>query len=496
MSENRREAVVYDLQFHGQEPARYSVKMRWWMCKDAGRWKVWDFEMLEEGNRLTSNMDAAMAAAVAGGAQAQTITQAATGIRNADDCVRKGDYASAEKTLKTLDGMTLAPFLIATRQYSWAALHLRQARYSDVIKDCDSIVPTGQDIPGIFELRATAENKLGRYDAALASTEKWEAALGPDRELYYERGFALTHLHRPAEAAVAFGKSLDEDPDSAGSLAELSQVLPAGQKQEVGTRFSRTQTPGEIFTRAVPILQRKRDLEGMRILIAAYRARNESANDPWLNYYDAELKVISKQYKEAAAELLPLLPQASEAGKKVFASEYLYSSRLAGESIRAYVNMPDQRSAFKDLAQPLLRDGMKTTLADLVRAMSKSFLTIRGRIITRRVWTKRPALTTQRRRSMPGRCRCQAGKTSRHFAPRVSSPATRPATVCRRITTLRHRIRPSGSSPSSTLERNGQTIYRSSWPPDAPMRRGILACRCGMRSRSFFPAITPLPCSF
>lgn len=373
MSENRREAVVYDLQFHGQGPARFSIKMRWWMCKDAGQWKVWDFEALEEGMRLTSNMDAAMAAAVAGGTQGQTITQGATEIRNADAYLRKGDYPNAEKRLKTLDGMTLAPFLIATRQYTWASLHLRQARYSDVISDCDSIVATGQDVPGMFEFRATAENKLGRYEAALATTDKWETALGPDRELYYERGFALTHLHRPAEAAVAFGKSLDEDPDSAGSLAELSQVLPAGQKEEVAVRFSRARTPGEVFTRAVPILQRKRDLEGMRILIAAYRARPESANDSWLNYYDAELKVISKQYREAEAELLPLLPQAGEEGKQVFASEYLYSSRLAGDAIRAYGNMPDQRAAFKQLAQPLLRDGMKTTLADLVARHEQKF---------------------------------------------------------------------------------------------------------------------------
>jgi len=121
-----------------------------------------------------------------------------------------------------------------------------------------------------------------------------------------------------------------------------------------------------MFKNAAPILQAARDLEGMQILIDAYRVRPESANDPLLPFYNAELDDLRKQYKEAEALLKPLVPLATVKGQEHFATEYLYSAELAGDSIEAYGIAPDKSAAFLLLAGRLLLKKDDATLTQLV----------------------------------------------------------------------------------------------------------------------------------
>jgi tetratricopeptide (TPR) repeat protein len=366
LSENRREAVVYDMEAHGIPPKRYFVKVRWWLNKSGVNWKIWDFEVLGEGMRL-STIAAAMipSSGLNGTAMSSNVTNGQQLIAAAAS-LKKGDWAGFETGLKALNGQPMMPIMLALQQLFWARLHVHQSDYPAVLKDCQAIESTGLDFPFVYEFYAIAYNKLGQYDKALESALKWENALGGESELYYQMGIALSHLKRNDEAAQAFEKSLDEDPEAAVSLVELSKLLPAGNKSKIADRFALSQSPATVFSNAAPILQRNRDLEGMQILIDAYRARTESANDPMLTYYDSELRILRKQYKEAEAQLKTILPSSTRPGLDMIAREYVYAALLAGDAMEGYSNAPDPQAAFKVLASRLLATRNNPTLEQLV----------------------------------------------------------------------------------------------------------------------------------
>jgi hypothetical protein len=353
LSDSRREAVVYDLEYRGIGTSRYTVKMRWWMRKSGGQWKVWDMEALEEGIRATTIMSSMMASAVSTGVM-PVVAQAGPLIKSVSADLLNGNVKSAETNLKLLDAMALPNEFVAIRHVLWSALHTRQSNFDAALADCDAAEATGLDVPVVHQLRTMAYNRKGKYAKALDSAGKWEESLGGDSELYYERGTALSKLQRPVEAAKAFGQSLDEDSEAAGSLAELSHALPPGRKGELATRFAQCSDPTTMFRNAMPLVQQTRDLDGMGALIDAYRGRRESANDAWLTYYDGELKIMRKQYKAGELLLKSLVPEAEKIRQEDFLNEYVSAAMLAGDSIEAYDFRSDKRAVFKDLASQLL----------------------------------------------------------------------------------------------------------------------------------------------
>jgi tetratricopeptide (TPR) repeat protein len=350
LDSDRRDAVVYDLETHGTPPRRYSTKVRWWLHFRGGRWRIWDFEMLEQGFRMSTIMASGMGAN--GPVQNSPLLAVAPILKALGPDLQTQNWNKMEADLRQFDAISVPAQLDALRKTFWGVLHTRQAKYAEALADCDAIEATGQDVPIVYKLRAEACNHLGQYDKAVESCGKWEDALGSDADLYYERGTALAHLKRSDEAARAFEQSMDEDPDAGGSLAELSKVLPEDGKFEIARRFALSQAPTVVFIHAIPILQRARDLTGMQQLIDAYALRPESAGDQWLSYYRAELFILRKQYKDGEALLQPLVPSASTKGKALFASEYYFAATMAGDAVTAYQSSAQPTTAYHELANP------------------------------------------------------------------------------------------------------------------------------------------------
>jgi hypothetical protein len=366
LSDNRQEAVVYDLETKAFSGEDVRVKVRWWVQKNGTEWKLWDFEGLESGMRASSLMASAMIAAGNLNGPQPPIALAAPHLRAAAAAVQQQDWKKAEASLKNLDGLKLPPEIDGAYKALAAVVHFRQSRFDEALKDCVAAEATGQDVPIVHEVRTRIYSALGRDEDLLQSAQKWEQALGSDCDMYYLIGDAQAKLKHPAEAAVAFGKSLDEEPDAGGSLAELSKVLPDGKKSEIARRFGLCKDPHAVFTASVPIVQRARDLQGMQMLLDAYRARRESAGDPWLTYYDAELKIIRRQYDQAEIQLKTLLPQATVAGQEIFESEYLHAARLAGHAVEAYGVASKPPAAFKLLAERMLGEEDRPMLIRLI----------------------------------------------------------------------------------------------------------------------------------
>lgn len=372
-ADGQQEAIVYDLETHGVFPKRYPVKARWWLRKTGSQWKIWDVELIGEGLRIS----AAMAAVVPAGGLASSLPAGLASsiprFQTVTRDIKAGDLAGAESELRILNAQNLPSEFAAMREVYWGMLHIRQLQYNAALTDCDAAEKTGEDVPFAHEIRTLAYDKLGQFDNAYQSALKWENTMGGDFQVYYLMGRALAHLNRPAEAAVTFGKSLDEDPDAAGSLSELSSVLPPGKKAEIGRRFALSQNPAGVFAIAAPVLQRARDLEGMQALIDAYRAQPGSASDPHLAYYTGELMIIRGQFKQAEAVLKTLLLLPDNGEQKKFAEEFYYAAFLAKDAVNAYADSPDAPVAFHNLARFALVLGDYRTLDKLVKAYQPHF---------------------------------------------------------------------------------------------------------------------------
>jgi tetratricopeptide (TPR) repeat protein len=369
LSSDRREAVVYDLEQHfgGTGTSRYISKMRLWLRNDDGVWKIWDFEDLNTGMRVSSII-ASMVGSVGGSTNIQAMQSALVDIKAMPGFVQARDWPALDRTLKRLDSMSLPVEFVAVRYMFHAVSDVKQDRYERALKECDAVDATGQDMPIINEFRSQALNHLGRYDEALVICSKWEDALGGDLELYYERGCALEGLKRTGEAIDAFGKSMDEDPDALGAMEKLARLLPADQKSEAGRRLSLCKNPHAMFIALMRNMQKSRDLAGMGIMIDAYAARPESAGDEWFIYYKAELKILQKNYRQGELLLQPILADAGTTAPKATTIEYYYAAALAGDSMNVYRAAADKKFAFTQLASRDYTQGYYIMLGELVTA--------------------------------------------------------------------------------------------------------------------------------
>ena len=205
-------------------------------------------EGLEEGLRIstfTSSVITAGMPQLAGGVSQSTIMTTIGDIKSTTG-VGTGNLTAAEAALHKLDNDPMVtPDMSALRQFLWASLHIRQQRFQDALTNCDAIEATGQDVPIIWEYRTIAYSRLGQYAKALDMAQKWEDALGGDRDLYFERGKALSRLNRPADAAVELGKGVDKTPTprrdrlncacaSRGSAIDARRAI--GQGRRTGRR--------------------------------------------------------------------------------------------------------------------------------------------------------------------------------------------------------------------------------------------------------------------
>ncbi len=352
LSENHQEALVYNIEF-ADGSDHEMMKMRWWLRRDGSHWRVFDRETMNLGYRSSTFKAATIQAwadsSVTGYSQSN-VNQAFAAYNTA---TTQGDFKAADVALHSMDSMFLPDCYKQSRYVDWIWLHYREGMYTACLTDCDAIEKLGADVPMIQYYRTLCYFNLRKYDESLASAKKLEECLGDDREVYYEMGKALARLNRKDEAAAAFGKSLDQDADANNSLAELSRLLPAEKKDEIVTRFNQSHHPARVFQNTMETLSNSRDTRGMELLLEAYRGHSESANDPWLAYYAAQLKIDQKQFADAEHLLEPLLPQAGTKQTARFRRRYFYAAVQADDTVHAYEVATDKQEAFTTMASQL-----------------------------------------------------------------------------------------------------------------------------------------------
>src|SRR5262249_1886176 len=99
----------------------------------------------------------------------------------------------------------------ARRWVLTATVELRRGRPDEALGSLDKAQSFTPKMPCLDRLSALAYNARGQPEKALACLRRYTDALGDDSQTWRERGVALAHLGRLAEALGAFRESLRDD---------------------------------------------------------------------------------------------------------------------------------------------------------------------------------------------------------------------------------------------------------------------------------------------
>lgn len=347
----REDAVVFS---QHRTAEGIGMKMRWWVGRSGGKWKIYDFEDLEMGVRSSVSMAAVMDSAGKQGF-APRQAEALTAVSTAMGFLMQQQFDLAEQQiLPTLD-VPLPKAMAAWRLAQLAIVETSRTHWAEVLDLLDRAATFNPEMPLLPMLRAQALNGQGRFEEAAADARKYIAELGGDDHGSFLLGTALAGMGKKPEAADAFREGLDAYSDSVDNLVGLAGVLSDAEMEDIADRFARFQNPSARFVDVASQLIANENAAALAALVRCNRER--SPRDPHNDYVEGELRWMRQEYEQAAESFRSALPQMSEA-ERVDCQKALRNSLLyAGKPVEAYQSMPDGDDTFLAVFNRLVTTG-------------------------------------------------------------------------------------------------------------------------------------------
>jgi tetratricopeptide (TPR) repeat protein len=251
------------------------ARSRWWLTRIDGQWFVYDAEDLDGGMRWTSVMAAGMQ-----GDQDQNLALA-RGLRAAMQALAQADGDAALQALEPFRGKRFPDDLAYAQHLMRGVAHILKRDYAAAYVELDWAGEIKPDVPMVDLLKSRISFETGDYAAAIAFADHAIQTLGADVEALHWKGNALYKLNRRDEALAAFGAALDDDPDSASTLADFTLCLTEGRRDEAARRFARSSMTPELLNAVTTQLASPADSNVLASVHRAYReAHPEDAPAP------------------------------------------------------------------------------------------------------------------------------------------------------------------------------------------------------------------------
>lgn len=165
------EVVVIVRHRDGEVPG---MKMRWWVIKKNGVCKVFDYEDLDGGLRMTAGTGAVLAST--DGPDMQLQQKAIAELHDAAVAISVSQNVElADQKLRGIASVKLPKVFDANRLVLTAVVRIRQGEFDAVLKVCDQAHALRADMPIIDLLKGKACNCLGKWDEALKHIEAYRA---------------------------------------------------------------------------------------------------------------------------------------------------------------------------------------------------------------------------------------------------------------------------------------------------------------------------------
>jgi tetratricopeptide (TPR) repeat protein len=345
-----------------------TLKMRWWLVRRPAGWKVYDFEDLDMGTRVTTMMGVA---AAAGPERAREIGRATAALRDVFVAVNAEDADTAERKLKEANAVRLPRRIDAVRWLATGMVRLLRGQFREALRALDQAAACNPDVPALDLLRGTAHNGLGEWATALRHLDTYRDLLGDDATVCRQRGDALRGLGRFRESAAQYRKALDYNPKEADAfLGLLHSLTEKDRRDDVPARFARLDNPRETFVACAESLHEEHDGTGLEQVALAMRKIDP--NFAPAAYYLA----LARAWAGRSADAVPLfrfaLAREKDAKKRsAYVTGFLQAMLQGGKPVEGYSAAPAPREAFRRLAADLKQAARTPDLQRLVAAHAR-----------------------------------------------------------------------------------------------------------------------------
>lgn len=348
----------------------YSGRMECWLVRRKSGWKLYDFNDLAFGIRVTQTVK--MTLGQLANEDTSFSEQDMRTLQIAMYSLHGEDFETADEQLRLVEKRKFPSLLESIK---WALISIVAATLEDyervlmALEQCDRI---GQPFPIADYVRANAHNQLGNPELALEAADRFLKVFGPDADALYERGLALEALDRDDEALAAYRQGLDDTPGSAENLAGLGLLLPSDQTEEIATRFAASPHPASRFDDIAYEFLYEENMPALATLTAAMKKINP--DDLYVPYYEAELAFSREEYPLASSLLGNALSKVDdEELQAIYLDRFLDASLLAKQTLAAYRQVDDKAYAFEYLVADLPGEDRDDELRTLIDAHREAF---------------------------------------------------------------------------------------------------------------------------
>ena len=325
----------------------FFLKMRWWVTKQPGSWKIFDFEDLDGGLRFST------LAADMGKDRLQQGLPGMASLHQAMLSAANNDPDGAERALNQIANQNFPKKIEAMRHLIHALVHLERQNSQAALDSMEQIQRFNPDMPVVDRLKGTAYNLQGKWADALKHLTIYQDLLGDDFQVCFELGEALRGLGRIAEARASYRKALEYDPKGADAFLGLVRTLqPGDNRAELAEWFARLENPQHTFDMAADDRVLARDGAALEQLVLAMRKRDPNYSK--LDYFQSLALAWAGKTEQALPLFKNALRRQNDPGhRKQWLTLFLQAMVDAGKSLEAYQALPDPRETFRILADDL-----------------------------------------------------------------------------------------------------------------------------------------------
>lgn len=345
-----------------------TLKYRWWVTRISGSWRVYDFENLDMGVRMSAMF---AEAARLGEFRAAEIRPATQAIHAALMALNQDDLDQAREKIRLAKGAKLPASLEAQRLMVTAMIHVRRNENEEALETLDQLKEVRPDMPMANLIRGTALNQMGKWDKAVKPLEEYRDLLGEDDEICVPLGLALRGVRRFADAAAAYRAALNYNPKNVEAFdGLLNSLAPDDRRDDIPARFARLDNRIEHFVTFAEMFKGNHD--GVALAQLAQEAHRLHPESTAAAYYLA----LAKAWTGHPDQAIPLYREVVAGEKdaprlREYTNGFLEAMGQAGKAVPAYAIAPDPREAFAVLAGETMKAYDTEELRELVAVHSR-----------------------------------------------------------------------------------------------------------------------------
>jgi tetratricopeptide (TPR) repeat protein len=360
-----------------RNPNGTSQKMRWWVTRRFGTWKIYDLEDLDVGLRMSTVMGslAEQGRAMLGQPRLDMLPEAAVAAQNLKAAQQALDAQqnpnAAEQLLALVPAQRLPPPIEVLRHQIKGLIHLRRGQFQDALNAFEAAKRIQPDAPVLDHLQGTTLTHLNRWAEALEYLQAYRDLLGEDADTCRVLGVTLNRLGRYSEAVQLFRRALDFNPKDTRAFQGLLRSLTSNDKlDDVGARFALLETPAQFFDEFAEECEKREFPQLLEPLVQAMR--DIAPRHVSLDYYLALVQARKRHPKEALPLFKSALAKQKDALKRrEYAKRFLKAMGSIGKADEGYAVIPDSRAMFPGLAAEAKKHYRIGDLRQLVQVHGK-----------------------------------------------------------------------------------------------------------------------------